>query len=110
MVQLTSTIKRKFSLNAWFLHPVLKMLAVMDNQSAGTSQSASDAPRTPGTSAQNEEFLQTGRTGRRNALPDILSENALVVTSSDLPGKMEGLTTKDNATDDPKDKPSASKS
>lgn len=78
----------------WFCYflefPVKNMLAVMDK---GTS--ASDAPRTPETAAQNEEFLQTGRTGRRNALPDIMGSNVIVTTSSDLPGKLESLTTKD---------------
>lgn len=37
-----------------------------------------------------DEFLQTGRTGRRNALPDILSENSKTSTA-DLSCKMEKL-------------------
>lgn len=38
------------------------------------------------------EFLVTGRTGRRNAMADILGPNASV-TSSDLPKRLESLTT-----------------
>lgn len=41
-----------------------------------------------------EDFLQSGRTGRRNALANILGEHASV-TSSDLPSQLEALTTKD---------------
>lgn len=38
------------------------------------------------------EFLVTGRTGRRNAMADILGPNASV-TSGDLPKRLESLTT-----------------
>lgn len=84
------------------------MLAVMDQQNAGPSTSCSDAPRTPDTSAQNDEFLQTGRTGRRNALPDILSNHSLV-TTADLPSKMGSLSTEEPK-DSLKDKPGPSSS
>lgn len=59
-----------------------------------TASCIDEAPRTPESCAQNDEFLQTGRTGRRNALPDILGQNA-VVTTSDLPGRLQSLTTVD---------------
>lgn len=49
------------------------MLAVMEaSQSAGPSNSASTAPPTPDSTTNAQEFLSSGRTGRRNALPDIL--------------------------------------
>lgn len=40
-----------------------------------------------------QDFLTTGRVGRRNALPDILGEHALVSTS-DLPDRLQGLSTR----------------
>ncbi|XP_058803301.1 uncharacterized protein LOC131671117, partial [Phymastichus coffea] len=40
----------------------------------------------------SEEFLSTGRTGRRNAMPDILGQHAETATG-DLPQKLEALTT-----------------
>ncbi|XP_019755399.1 cAMP-dependent protein kinase inhibitor beta isoform X2 [Dendroctonus ponderosae] len=73
---------------------VLKMLAVMEAgaQSAGpSSASGSSAPNEP----PIKEFLSSGRTGRRNALPDILGQHA-VVTSSDLPSRLQALSTKDS--------------
>lgn len=75
---------------------VLKMLAVMESQQTpGSSKSSSTSTAiTPEGKAQQQEFLATGRTGRRNALPDILSDHA-IVTSSDLPGKLQKLTTKE---------------
>ncbi|XP_012283552.1 uncharacterized protein LOC105701402 isoform X2 [Orussus abietinus] len=50
---------------------------------------------TPGSYANGEgskEFLSTGRTGRRNAMPDILGQHADVGTA-DLPSRLEALTT-----------------
>lgn len=41
-----------------------------------------------------DAFLQTGRTGRRNALPDIMDQNATVSTAS-LPGSLEKLSCSD---------------
>lgn len=40
----------------------------------------------------SKEFLSTGRTGRRNALPDILGHHADTDTA-DLPSRLEALTT-----------------
>ncbi|XP_063973465.1 uncharacterized protein LOC135160637 [Diachasmimorpha longicaudata] len=40
----------------------------------------------------SKEFLSTGRTGRRNAMPDILGQHAETGTA-DLPTRLERLTT-----------------
>ncbi|CAH0557926.1 unnamed protein product [Brassicogethes aeneus] len=89
---------------------VLKMLAVMEAQGAGSGNSAANAPPTPDSTTHAQEFLSTGRTGRRNALPDILSQHTIQVTSSDLPSKLEALTTSENPNDDPHNQPGTSKS
>ena len=50
---------------------------------------------TPGSFSNGEgskEFLSTGRTGRRNAMPDILGQHAETGTA-DLPARLEALTT-----------------
>ncbi|KAG8195334.1 hypothetical protein JTE90_001354 [Oedothorax gibbosus] len=46
------------------------------------------------TSPAFDDFLQTGRTGRRNAMPDIRGENAAISTAS-LPDSLEKLTCSD---------------
>lgn len=50
------------------------MLAMMEaHQAASTSSNTSAPPSTPDSNnAHSQEFLTSGRTGRRNALPDIL--------------------------------------
>lgn len=40
----------------------------------------------------SNEFYNTGRVGRRNALPDILGPNCTTSTA-DLPGQLESLST-----------------
>lgn len=78
------------------------MIAVMESSAqqqqqpsqATASGAGSDAVTPDCPVAHAKDFLASGRTGRRNALPDILSEHALV-TSSDLPGRLQGLTTSD---------------
>ena len=40
-----------------------------------------------------EDFLNSGRTGRRNAMPDIMDEKQVGVTTADLPEKLTGLST-----------------
>ncbi|KAJ8955612.1 hypothetical protein NQ318_001442 [Aromia moschata] len=86
------------------------MLAVMEaSQSAGPSNSANTAPPTPDSTTNTQEFLASGRTGRRNALPDILSQHA-VVTSSDLPSRLQALSTSDKPMEDDPNKPGSSKS
>lgn len=42
-----------------------------------------------------DEFLQTGRTGRRNAVPDILTEKG--AATGDLPAEMEKLSCSDGS-------------
>lgn len=85
------------------LSSVLKMIALMESsaqqqqqsgQAAASGPSGSVTPDCP--AAHAKDFLSSGRTGRRNALPDILGEHALV-TSSDLPARLQGLTTADPA-------------
>ncbi|XP_014254766.1 cAMP-dependent protein kinase inhibitor beta-like [Cimex lectularius] len=61
---------------------VLKMLTVM-------SESGEDAKNFV------DDFLTSGRTGRRNALPDIMGDHSLTSTA-DLPEKLTKLTTKDS--------------
>ncbi|KAK5646824.1 hypothetical protein RI129_005288 [Pyrocoelia pectoralis] len=91
---------------------VIKMLAVMEAQQiagpsngTNTSNSAPDCPAAPHT----QEFLSSGRTGRRNALPDILSEHALV-TSSELPARLQSLSTSETGQGTSKTKDEASTS
>jgi len=62
----------------------LRMLSA----NTGAERSGAASPM----SAENAitDFLTTGRTGRRNALPDILGENANASTG-DLPEKLEQL-------------------
>ncbi|KAJ8920666.1 hypothetical protein NQ315_004805 [Exocentrus adspersus] len=79
------------------------------SQSAGPSNSANITPPTPDSTTNAQEFLSSGRTGRRNALPDILGEHA-VVTSSDLPSKLQALSTTDKPAEDQRNKPGTSKS
>lgn len=65
------------------------MLAAMEhqaNQATGQPDGSSKA------NPDSEKFFSSGRTGRRNALPDILGEHARV-TSSDLPARLQALTT-----------------
>lgn len=42
---------------------------------------------------QKNDFFNTGRIGRRNALPDILGQNS-TTSVADLPTRLSGLTTK----------------
>ncbi|XP_015904265.1 cAMP-dependent protein kinase inhibitor gamma [Parasteatoda tepidariorum] len=46
------------------------------------------------TSPAFDDFLQTGRTGRRNAMPDIRAEGAAVSTAS-LPDSLQKLSCSD---------------
>ncbi|RWS25344.1 hypothetical protein B4U80_10357 [Leptotrombidium deliense] len=39
-----------------------------------------------------DDFLQTGRTGRRNAVPDIKDDPNTKVTTADLPLELQKLT------------------
>ena len=44
---------------------------------------------------QNKEFLETGRTGRRNAMPDIMHPQGAEVTTAGLPERLAQLATED---------------
>lgn len=39
----------------------------------------------------SKEFLETGRTGRRNAMPDILHPQSGETTTADLPSRLQDL-------------------
>lgn len=43
-----------------------------------------------------DEFYNTGRIGRRNAMPDILGNNSTASSGADLPLKLSALTTNGN--------------
>ncbi|CAH1974601.1 unnamed protein product [Acanthoscelides obtectus] len=106
----TASILKRKRIKSITRKKVLKMLAVMETNAQSTAGSSAGAvasggggsvencPPTPETTANVEEFLTSGRTGRRNALPDILGQNAFV-TSPDLTTKLQGLTTNDSPTD-----------
>lgn len=72
------------------------LAAVMEHQQArqmnGNNSKVADTNVPAANTAECEEFYSSGRTGRRNALPDILGENAHV-TSSDLPARLQALST-----------------
>lgn len=48
-----------------------------------------------GNSEVPKEFLETGRTGRRNAMPDILQPQGAEVSTADLPNRLQQLVTSD---------------
>lgn len=47
-----------------------------------------------------DEFYNTGRIGRRNAMPDILGNNCTASSGADLPLKLSALTTNGERTRD----------
>lgn len=55
---------------------VLRMMAIMQE----------------GNSEVPKEFLETGRTGRRNAMPDIMHPQGAEVSTADLPSRLQQLT------------------
>ncbi|XP_044752735.1 cAMP-dependent protein kinase inhibitor beta-like [Coccinella septempunctata] len=94
MHSIKRTIKKRKKGN---LKATVKKMMVMMNPSQDQPSSSSDSSANPNIHNLND-FLSSGRTGRRNALPDILSDHSLV-TSSELPSQLEGLSTKDNEFD-----------
>lgn len=61
-------------------------------KSAMASTSGTDDPtKSPD---YHDEFYNTGRVGRRNAMPDILGNN-LTTSTADLPDQLSALTTDD---------------
>lgn len=78
---------------------VLKILvAAMENVDgeAGAAGPSTSAAGAEGGAESSSDFYNTGRVGRRNALPDILSSHATVSTA-DLPDQLSALTTSDKA-------------
>ena len=66
-----------------------------DNGDGAVASGSGSGAVTPGGFINGEgsqEFLSTGRTGRRNAMPDILGQHADTGTA-DLPERLEALTT-----------------
>lgn len=61
-------------------------------QAAATTTTATTSTNTE---TQDNDFYNTSRVGRRNALPDILDNPCTTVTASDLPDKLSALTTND---------------
>lgn len=85
--------KQNYKRSIWFrlVIIVLKILtAAMENVDGESGA----GPSTSAGNESNEEFFNTGRVGRRNALPDILSSHATVSTA-DLPDQLSALTTTD---------------
>ncbi|KAG5682286.1 hypothetical protein PVAND_011646 [Polypedilum vanderplanki] len=90
------------------LHKKIKRIqvirTVMDTEKSKqsnqqTQQDNSTGTSTSGTGKSDElqdEFINTGRIGRRNALPDILDSHCETSTA-DLPMKLSALTTNDSA-------------
>lgn len=68
---------------------VVRLRMLSPNTNASSDRSGAVSPMT--TENAIHDFLTTGRTGRRNAMPDILNEHAKSSTA-DLPEKLEQLT------------------
>lgn len=64
--------------------------------SSSSSQAAVDSGGGAGagvTLDNNSDFYNTGRVGRRNALPDILNHHHSTTSTADLPDKLSALST-----------------
>lgn len=78
-----------------YIVSALKMLSQKQAEGDGGCEGNDDGSVTPSGISNGEgskEFLSTGRTGRRNAMPDILGRNAKTGTA-DLSRRLEALTT-----------------
>lgn len=72
----------------------------MDQQQSTATQgqpnsSANGSSSKPVSDEDKDEFFNTGRIGRRNAMPDILGQNCTASSGGDLPLKLSALTTND---------------
>jgi hypothetical protein len=56
-------------------------------------QNPAGAEHCGATEDEKNEFFNTGRIGRRNAMPDILGNNCTASSGGDLPLKLSALTT-----------------
>lgn len=61
----------------------------------GTSAGGASPPKTD---EDKHDFFNTGRSGRRNAMPDILGNNCTASSGGDLPLKLSALTTNEIST------------
>lgn len=77
----------------------------MDKEKTQESQQQQPHQQNADTTAKHEsgasdqfqdEFFNTGRIGRRNAMPDILGNNSTASSGGDLPLKLSALTTNGN--------------
>lgn len=70
----------------------------MDKEKPQQSEPLSTEKKGEGSAADQiqDEFYNTGRIGRRNAMPDILGNNAAASSGADLPLKLSALTTNGN--------------
>lgn len=59
-------------------------------ETTGAAQTASTVTLDP-----DSDFYNTGRVGRRNALPDILNHQHVNTSTADLPSRLSALTTKE---------------
>lgn len=78
-----------------FLSTVLKIFAAaMENVDSEAQVPSTSVDGNANVELTND-FFNTGRVGRRNALPDILSSHATISTA-DLPDQLGALTTTDS--------------
>lgn len=61
-------------------------------QPTGDTAAAGQSAGKPGDDAK-DEFYNSGRIGRRNAMPDILGSNSTASSGGDLPLKLSALST-----------------
>lgn len=99
-----------FYLIAFPFPSVIRTISAMDKEKTQESpqqqQQNTDTTTTTtttknGSGASDEfqdEFYNTGRIGRRNAMPDILGNNSTASSGADLPLKLSALTTNGNFT------------
>ncbi|XP_055696711.1 uncharacterized protein LOC129797872 [Phlebotomus papatasi] len=82
----TGRIARRFLSRRLNRLKVLRLLKMDTQKEESASSSTVD---------ENSEFYNSGRVGRRNALPDILSDHCRT-TTADLPERLSALSTSDN--------------
>lgn len=69
---------------------MLRLLAAVMEQASSTTTTTTST----NVDTHHNDFYNTGRVGRRNALPDILN-NHCTTSTADLPDKLSALTTND---------------
>lgn len=72
----------------------------MQSESSSSNHQPQPSTSTGGnednTKVSLDDFVQSGRTGRRNAVPDILNDKSAQVSTADLSGEMEKLACSSN--------------